>query len=117
MRDENRTSDFIVPGEGFIAFPLTCRARVVAGRRTMEANVSVEKQGGPELVKTIVGEIAAMEYAGDVKAIGAVIIDRDGDCRIMIAYSEGTKLAAIAGSLILQHNLLGELNMINKTRD
>lgn len=61
---------------------------------------------GRELVKQIVGEIAALEYAGDVKAIAALIIDGDGDVRVMTAFSEGTKLAIIGGTLVMQRHLM-----------
>ena len=69
---------------------------------------------GPQLVKQIVGEIAAMEYAGDVQAIGAVLIDGDGDCRVMTAFTHGNKLGIIAGSLILQRQLMDQLSVVQK---
>lgn len=71
----------------------------------------------PAVVKEIVGEIAAMEYAGDVKAIATVIIDKDGDVRTLVAYNEGHKLPIIAGASILKHQLIGESRTFNKARD
>ena len=71
----------------------------------------------PEVVKTIVGEIAAMEYAGDVKAIVAAVIDKDGDVRTFVAYNEGQKLPLIAAASILQHQVIGEARTFNKARD
>lgn len=71
----------------------------------------------PEVVKTIVGEIAAMEYAGDIKAIACVVIDKDGDVRTFLAYNEGQKLPLTAGSLYLQHELVAEARTFNKKRD
>lgn len=69
---------------------------------------------GRALVKQIVGEIAAMEYAGDVVAVGAVVIDSDGDVRVLTAYGDGTKLAIIAGSVIMQRQLLDHVAPIQK---
>lgn len=71
----------------------------------------------PEVVKQIVGEIAAMEYAGDVKAIAAVIVDKDGDCRTLVAYNDGQKLPIIAGCSILQQQVISEASAFNKARD
>ncbi len=62
----------------------------------------------PAVVKQMVGEIAAMEYSGDMRAIAAVMIDKDGDVRTVIAYNEGCKLPIIAGVSILQSQLLSE---------
>lgn len=72
---------------------------------------------GAELVKTIVGEIAAMEYAGDVKAIAAVVIDRDGDVRCLNAFTQGSKLAIIAAVVVLQRHILDQVEPIKKDRD
>lgn len=71
----------------------------------------------PEIVKQIVGEIAAMEYAGDMKAIAAVVIDNDGDVRTLVAYNEGQKLNIIAGCSILVHQVVAEARTFNKKRD
>jgi hypothetical protein len=67
----------------------------------------------PQVVKSIVGEIAAMEYAGDVKAIACVIIDSEGDVRTLTAYNEGFKMPIIAGCSILQHQVIGEARTFN----
>lgn len=71
----------------------------------------------PQVVKEIVGEIAAMEYAGDMKAIACVIIDRDGDVRTLVAYNEGQKMPIIAGCAILQHQTISQARTFNKARD
>lgn len=49
-----------------------------------------------------------MEYAGDMKAIAAVMIDKDGDVRTLVAYADGTKLSIIAGCAILQNQIVHE---------
>lgn len=71
----------------------------------------------PQVVKFIVGEIAAMEYCGDLKAIACVVIDRDGDVRTLTAYNDGFKLPIIAGCSILSHQIIGEARTFNKSRD
>jgi len=71
----------------------------------------------PAVVKQIVGEIAAMEYSGDMQAIAAVIIDRDGDVRTLVAYNDGAKMPIIAGCSILQHQVISEARTFNKARD
>lgn len=71
----------------------------------------------PQVVKDIVGEIAAMEYAGDVKAIACVIIDRDGDVRTLVAYNDGAKMPVIAGCAILQNQIISEARAFDKKRD
>jgi hypothetical protein len=71
----------------------------------------------PAIVKSIVGEIAAMEYAGDIKGIACVVVDRDGDLRTLVAYNEGTKLTIIAGTGLLQHQVIAEARTFNKARD
>lgn len=76
-----------------------------------------EQKDGAALVKTIVGEIAAMEYAGDVQAIAAVIIDRDGDVRALNAFSQGAKLPIIAAIAVLQRQVLDQVVPIEKNRD
>ena len=62
----------------------------------------------PAAVKQIVGEIAGMEYSGDMQAIAAVVIDKDGDVRTLFTYNEGFKLSIIAGVSILQDQILDE---------
>jgi hypothetical protein len=69
---------------------------------------------GRTMVKQIVGEIAAMEYAGDVVAIAAVVIDADGDCRVLTAFGEGTKLPIIAGTVVMQRQLFDHMVVIQK---
>lgn len=71
----------------------------------------------PQVVKEIVGEIAAMEYAGDCKGIAAVLIDKDGDVRTLIAYNDGQRMPLIAGASILQHQMIAEARTFNKVRD
>lgn len=71
----------------------------------------------PGVVKQICGEIAAMEYSGDIKAIAAVLIDKDGDVRTLIAYDDGHKMPIIAGAAILQNQIISEANEIKKVRD
>jgi len=73
-----------------------------------------QQQDGARLVKTIVGEISAMEYAGDVKAIAAVVIDKDGDVRVLTAFQEGAKIPIIAGCSILQRHVMECLTVIDK---
>lgn len=73
-----------------------------------------QQQNGADLVKKIVGEIAAMEYAGDVKAIASVVIDKDGDIRVLTAFQEGQKIAIIAGCSILQRHVMECLKVIDK---
>lgn len=73
-----------------------------------------QQQNGAELVKKIVGEIAAMEYAGDCKAIAAVVIDKDGDVRVLTAFQEGAKVSIIAGCAILQRHIMDCLVAIDK---
>lgn len=75
-----------------------------------------EIPGGPALVKQIVGELAAMEYAGDVKAVAIAIVDKDGDLRTMSAFGEGYKLPLIACSSILQHQLIADARPFTKDR-
>ena len=58
-----------------------------------------------------------MEYAGDMKAIACVLIDKDGDVRTLIAYNEGQKMPIIAGCSILQHQVISEARTFNKKRD
>lgn len=72
---------------------------------------------GSEAVKSVVGELSAMEYAGDVKAVGIVIVDRDGDLRTLIAWNEGTKLPLLAGLSVMQHNMIGDMAPKQKPRD
>lgn len=76
-----------------------------------------ERQALPAVVKTIVGEIAAMEYAGDVKAIAAVVIDKDGDVRTLLAFNEGFKLPVIAGCAILARDVIDQATAFTKARD
>jgi len=76
-----------------------------------------EGTDGAQMVKTIVGEMAAMEYAGDVKAVAAVVIDRDGDVRCLNAFTQGTKLAIMAGVVVLQRHILDQVTPIQKDRD
>ena len=78
-----------------------------------------ERNSGPspQVVKEIVGEIAAMEYAGDVKAIAAVIVDKDGDVRTLVAYNDGLKMPIIAGCSILQRQVIDEAKAFGKKRD
>jgi hypothetical protein len=71
----------------------------------------------PPVVHEIVGEISAMEYAGDVKAIIAAVIDKDGDLRTFVAYNEGQKFPLIAAAGILQHQVIAEARTFNKKRD
>ena len=73
--------------------------------------------GEPAVVKQIVGEIAAAEYAGDIKAIAAVYVDKDGDVRTLVAYGESHKLSIIAGASVLQHQVIGEARTFNKARN
>ena len=58
-----------------------------------------------------------MEYAGDMRAIACVVIDKDGDVRTLTAYNEGHKLPIIAGCSILQNQVIGEAKTFNKDRD
>ncbi len=67
-------------------------------------------------VKQIVGEIAAMEYSGDMQAIAAVVIDKDGDVRTLISYNEGYKLSIIAGVPILHSQILDEARTCNSPK-
>lgn len=73
--------------------------------------------GDPAVVKEIVGEISAMEYAGHVKAIACVIIDADGDVRTLVAYNNGQKMPIIAGCAILQRQVIDEAKVFMKDRD
>lgn len=87
------------------------------GRPGCEPPEQAPPPGEPAVVKSIVGEIAAMEYAGDVKAIAAVVIDRDGDVRTLVAYNDGQRLPITAGVAYLQHQVIGEARTFNKKRD
>ena len=87
------------------------------GRPGCEWPEQKPRPGEPAVVKAIVGEIAAAEYAGDVKAIACVIIDKDGDVRTLVAYSDGHKIPIIAGCAILQHQVVAEARTFNKSRD
>lgn len=78
---------------------------------------TVEPSSGREAIKTIVGELAAMEYAGDVKAVAIIIIDRDGDLRTLTAWNNGTKLPLLAGLSVVQHNMITDMAVVNKSRD
>jgi hypothetical protein len=81
----------------------------------MEAKMSDEKaMTGRELVKKVVGEVAAMEYAGDVAAIAVVVIDGDGDVRCLTAFCGCSKLPLMAGSMILQRDLMAQVVAIQK---
>lgn len=71
----------------------------------------------PQVVKEIVGELAAMEYAGDMRAIACVVIDKDGDVRTLVAYNEGHKLPIIAGASILLNQVIGAAYEVRKVRD
>lgn len=72
---------------------------------------------GAAIVKQIVGEIAALEYAGKVKAIAIVFLDSDGDLGTLIALSDGTKLPMLAGSVLLQTDLMRTMSVVHKDRD
>lgn len=72
---------------------------------------------GPQMIKQIVGEIAAMEYAGKVNAIAALVIDDDGDLRVMTAFTEGTKMSLLGASIILQRQMMEQVVVIKKDRD
>ena len=78
---------------------------------------NAERPALPQVVKAIVGEVAAMEYAGDVRAIAAVVVDKDGDIRTLLAYNDGLKMPIIAGCSILQRQVVDEATVINKKRD
>lgn len=56
---------------------------------------------GINAVHQVVGELAHMEYAGDVRAVGICIIDKDGDARTLTAYNCGTRLALLGASTLL----------------
>lgn len=71
----------------------------------------------PGVVRQVCGEIAAMEYSGDIKAIAAVLIDKDGDVRTLIAYDDGHKMPIIAGAAILQNQIISEARETKKARD
>lgn len=71
----------------------------------------------PGVVKQICGEIAAMEYSGDIKAIAVAIIDKDGDVRTLVAYDDKMKMPIIAAVSILQHSVIGEARETKKDRD
>ena len=58
-----------------------------------------------------------MEYAGDVKAVGIVIVDRDGDLRILTAWGEDTKLPLLAGLTVMSNNMVGDMAPKQKARD
>lgn len=83
----------------------------------MSGTGSNEPASGPEAVKTVVGELSAMEYAGDVKAVAIVIVDRDGDLRTLTAWNEGTKLPLLAGLTVTQHNMISDMAPKLKARD
>jgi hypothetical protein len=72
---------------------------------------------GLGLVKTVIDELVAMNYDGDVSAIAVVVVDRDGDLRTQIAYSPGTKLPLVAGVSILGQEIVGGLRSFQKDRD
>ena len=71
----------------------------------------------PNVVHQIVGEIVAMEYDGDCKAIAAAIIDKDGDVRTLVAYDEGYKIQIMGGAAILQNQIFAEMRIFDKKRD
>jgi len=62
-------------------------------------------------VKTIVGEITTAQYEGEIRAIAAVVIKKNGDVRTLVAYQEGA-LRILAGTVVLQHQLVNDIKPV-----
>lgn len=70
------------------------------------------------LVRSVVGEISRMEYEGDILGIACVIVDKDGDLRTLFAYQPNSKLPLVAGTAVLQKNVIdGAMMQIVKPRE
>lgn len=67
--------------------------------------------------KMIIDNIVTMEYAGALRAIGLVAVDKDGDIRVLFAFEEGTKLPLLGGTLVLQRDIMSSLKTITKDDD
>jgi hypothetical protein len=71
-----------------------------------------------EMVHDIVGDIAKMEYAGDCRAIAAIVIDKDGDIHRLSAYRGQIDLVTlIGGTVTLQHKLMDDARPRKKASD
>jgi len=70
-----------------------------------------------ELIKAVCDEVAAMHYAGQLRAIAVVMVDADGHLRTLVGAGDGMKLSLIAGTAVLHAEALGTLRVIEKDRD
>jgi hypothetical protein len=76
------------------------------------------QQSPAELVKETVGEISKMEYAGDCKAIAAVVIDKDGGLhRFFACRKQSDIVALLGGTVLLQQKLVSDVIPFKKERD
>lgn len=67
-------------------------------------------------VKDAVGNIAALEYAGSVKAIFCLMIDKDGDIVTESSIPQELKYQMIAAIQIIHHDLIKHVLDTGKTQ-
>lgn len=66
---------------------------------------------GAALVHEVTGEIAELHYAGEIKGIAAVMVLANGNLRTIYAHGEGSKLSLLAGSALLQSDLVQSVKL------
>lgn len=57
----------------------------------------------------IAGELTEWVYAGGIRGLALITIDRDGEARTRICWKNGTKITLLGGVSILQATMAAEM--------
>lgn len=68
-------------------------------------------------VKSIVGEVANLQYEGDIQAIAVAIVKSNGDLRTLLAYRPKTKIPLLAATVVLLDDVKKEMKPISDTNE
>jgi hypothetical protein len=82
-----------------------------------KAKVAGTAPDATQACRSIVADLVDMEYRGDMQAIAAAVIDRDGDVRTLIGFGGNVRIALAGAIALMQHQHLAAMQPMDKPRD